>query len=194
MLSKIELSHIPPGLSVYVGLYSDVENAAFLRKQLLDQNSDFEFAFLDARSILSTTHVLAAVFRAINDMSNGRMKSRNVHSEIVFAFNSNNNISEAYRKFGILDDTKSLLVIKVTESDPIVYQELVQRSVEGTPLEFNDANLATLSDEESIRKTYKLQAGSKASSKTSKTQPISGEARRDLEISILGLVALRGAT
>lgn len=41
----------------------------------------------------STTHVLAAVFRAVNDMLHSRLKSRNVHSEIVFSFSPNNNVS-----------------------------------------------------------------------------------------------------
>lgn len=43
--------------------------------------------------ILSTTHALAAVFRAANDYGNGRIRSRNVHSEIVFALGPNNNVS-----------------------------------------------------------------------------------------------------
>ena len=43
--------------------------------------------------ILSSNHILAAVFRAANDLENGRLKSRNVHSEIVFALSPNNNVS-----------------------------------------------------------------------------------------------------
>ena len=43
--------------------------------------------------VLSPTHVLAAVFRATNDYLNDRMKSKNVHSEIVFALSPNNNVS-----------------------------------------------------------------------------------------------------
>lgn len=38
-------------------------------------------------------HVLAGVFRAVNDYGNGRIRSRNVHSEIVFALGPNNNVS-----------------------------------------------------------------------------------------------------
>lgn len=44
--------------------------------------------------LLSTTHVLAAVFRALNDQLNARLKSRNVHSEIVFSLSPNNNVRE----------------------------------------------------------------------------------------------------
>lgn len=46
--------------------------------------------------ILSTTHLLAAVFRAANDYQNGRIRSRNVHSETVFALSPNNNVSDAH--------------------------------------------------------------------------------------------------
>jgi EKC/KEOPS complex subunit CGI121/TPRKB len=47
-----------------------------------------------SQKILSTAHVLAAVFRAINDRENHRMKSANVHSEIVFSLNPSNNVSQ----------------------------------------------------------------------------------------------------
>jgi EKC/KEOPS complex subunit CGI121/TPRKB len=76
-----------------VCLFQHVQNASFLREQLLAGNSDFEYAFLDATVLLSRTHVLAACFRAINDKLNGRLKSRNVHSEIVFSLSPNNNVS-----------------------------------------------------------------------------------------------------
>lgn len=36
--------------------------------------------------------ILAACFRGINDMASNRMKSHNVHSEIVFSFSPNNNV------------------------------------------------------------------------------------------------------
>lgn len=37
-------------------------------------------------------HAITAIFRAVNDYMNGRLKSRNVHSEIVFSFNPANNV------------------------------------------------------------------------------------------------------
>jgi EKC/KEOPS complex subunit CGI121/TPRKB len=76
-----------------VCLFQNVQNAAFLRRQLLEGNVEFEYAFLDASVLLSMKHVLAACFRAVNDMLNGRLRSRNVHSEIVFSLSPNNNVS-----------------------------------------------------------------------------------------------------
>ena len=75
-----------------VCLFKNVKNAPFLRRQLLEGNAEFEYAFLDARVLLTRKHVLGACFRAISDMQNGRMKSRNVHSEIVFSLSPNNNV------------------------------------------------------------------------------------------------------
>jgi len=111
-LCTVKVAHLPAGLNVHVALYRELANSRFLRGQLLEQNRAFEYAFVDgsrvrranicpvpARAdapgcgqILSTAHALAAVFRAVTDMAGGRMKSHNVHSEIVVALSPNNNV------------------------------------------------------------------------------------------------------
>lgn len=91
-MESIQLPHLPRQ-PLQLGLFTDVQNAAFLRQQLLQGNADFEYAFVDASVLVSRDHVLAACFRAINDLLNGRLKTRNVHSEIVFSFSSNNNVN-----------------------------------------------------------------------------------------------------
>ena len=42
--------------------------------------------------ILSKVHILAAAYRAVNDLLENRLRSRNVHSEIVFSLSPNNNV------------------------------------------------------------------------------------------------------
>jgi hypothetical protein len=51
MLETIHLAHLPPHLPIYITLYHSVQNAAFLRQQLLAGNSDFEYAFIDASMV-----------------------------------------------------------------------------------------------------------------------------------------------
>ena len=53
LLREIHLSHLPPDLAVFVAQYRDVENASFLRDQLLAGNAEFEYAFLDASMVCS---------------------------------------------------------------------------------------------------------------------------------------------
>lgn len=57
MLSKVELTHVPADLNIYIALYKDVKNAAFLREQLVNANSEFEFAFIDAKSVSEESEI-----------------------------------------------------------------------------------------------------------------------------------------
>ncbi|KAF6237368.1 hypothetical protein HO173_004258 [Letharia columbiana] len=215
-LQTLNLAHLPPDLAVHIALYADLQNAPFLRDQLLQGNPDFEYALIDATVILSTTHVLAAVFRAANDHLNGRLRSRTVHSEIVFSLGANNNIAQSLRTFGITATTTNLLAIKLTTNPSITastVSEHLTASVNGTPVEFSDATLAKMADVGKIRKLYKLSGVGEADSKGKRRRKDGSEEgsggvdgvkagstgygaereRKELEVAILGLMALRGA-
>lgn len=92
LLQTVQLEHLPPSHSIHIALYRNIQNAAFLQQQLLDGNTDFEYALIDASVIVSKIHALAAVYRAVNDLLSNRLRSRNVHSEIVFSLSPNNNV------------------------------------------------------------------------------------------------------
>lgn len=47
-LETVSLEHVPSSYAVYLTLFRDIQNAAFLQQQLLDRNADFEYAFVDA--------------------------------------------------------------------------------------------------------------------------------------------------
>jgi len=53
MVETIHLAHVPPELAIFVALFSNVENAPFLKEQLITANSDFEYAFIDASMVLN---------------------------------------------------------------------------------------------------------------------------------------------
>lgn len=94
IMETITLPHLHQH-SLHAILFQNLSNASFLRQQLLEGNTDFEYAFLDASVLFSRSQVLAACFRAINDQLQRRMKSKNVHSEIVFSLSPNNNVGLA---------------------------------------------------------------------------------------------------
>lgn len=55
LIKTITLVHVPEDVAVHVALFENVKNAGFLQQQLLDGNSAFEYAFIDA-SVVSRTH------------------------------------------------------------------------------------------------------------------------------------------
>ncbi|KAJ5888196.1 hypothetical protein N7495_008237 [Penicillium taxi] len=191
-LESINLPHLPASLPIHVALYRNVENAAFLREQLLAGNTEFQYAFIDASMVFSREHALTAIFRAVNDYLNDRLKSHNVHSEIVFSFNPTNHIGESLRKFGVSDSTKDLLAVKVSVSPEITHDSVaahLESSIKGTSVPFDDQIISEISDITKIKKVYKLAAlpspGDKVSNGT--------DARRRLELSLLGAIALRAS-
>ena len=52
-LQTLHLAHLPPDLAVHVALYTELQNATFLREQLLAGNAEFEYAFIDASVVRS---------------------------------------------------------------------------------------------------------------------------------------------
>ncbi|KAI9894096.1 MAG: hypothetical protein M1814_004867 [Vezdaea aestivalis] len=190
IVESIHIQHLPLTHPVHAVLFRDVNNATAIRHQLLAGNSDFEYAFVDAsvvRTVVSRVHALAAAFRAVSDLLAERLKTRNVHSEIVFAFSPSNNIADSFRRFGISDSTKHLLILKVA-TNPSISRQSVQDHlltvVDGKPARFTDTELVQLADLAKICKIYKLPLP------PTKTQP---DVIKDLEVSILGAMALRGA-
>jgi EKC/KEOPS complex subunit CGI121/TPRKB len=203
MPQQLSLPHLP--LPIYVSLYTSVHNTPFLRSQLLAGNKSFEYAFIDATLLITTRHLLAAIFRACNDWSSDRLKSHNIHSEIVFSLGANNNIGEAFRRFGLAEGTREIVVVKVGGEDGVSLEgirEFLAENVEGEEVEFNDENLGKVSNVERIRKIYKVSTGSKAirtingSSNGSSANHADGpdDETKFLETQILGAIALRGAT
>lgn len=51
--AAVETLHLPflPDYTLFATLFIDLQNAPFLRRQLLEGNRDFEYAFIDASSV-----------------------------------------------------------------------------------------------------------------------------------------------
>ncbi|KAL8696510.1 MAG: hypothetical protein Q9224_002756 [Gallowayella concinna] len=174
LLHTLRLTHLPEDLTIYIALYQDVKNAAFLQQQLLQGNTAFEYAFLDASMI-----------------------------------------AESFRRFGISPATTSMYAIKVasnTPTDATSIRKHLSDNIEGTPLPFTDLEIAQVTDIVKVRKIYKLtnvtKGNSRINGKGRKEKQKQDEGvgsvngdqgqedaeRKELEIMVLGLMALRGAT
>ncbi|KAK4187930.1 hypothetical protein QBC35DRAFT_217934 [Podospora australis] len=167
-LERIPLEHIPRTHRVYGALFKNVTNAPFLQTQLVSRNAEFEYAFIDASSVLSRFHLLAGVYTALNTLLDGTLRTPNVHSEVVSSLNINNNIADGYRRWGITPvKTKDLIVIKILTSPEPLSEEDEEKErqqvwahltevIEGTPVPLTDEELATTTDWPKVRKYYKL--------------------------------------
>ena len=69
----------------------------------------------------------------------------------------------------------------------------MEAAVEGNSVEFSDKELASICDVDEIRKIYKL-GSVKAKQSDQSTSNLTDEERKEMESSILGAIALRGAT
>lgn len=91
-LETLQIEHVPSDHHVYAALFRDVQNVDFLQAQLIGKNPEFEYAFIDASVIISRTHLFAAIFRALNTLTEGTLQTPNVHSDIVIGLNPTNNV------------------------------------------------------------------------------------------------------
>ena len=88
---------------VHIFLFTEVLNAIELRSRLLAGDSEYLYAFLDADLVLSPFSIklieivsqlqlLAAVNRAVHDEHYGQMRTKHLHSEIVYALAATQNV------------------------------------------------------------------------------------------------------
>ncbi|EPE09824.1 kinase binding protein [Ophiostoma piceae UAMH 11346] len=190
---QIPIEHLPPGYAVYGALYKDTTNAAFLQSQLLARNPEFEYALIDASTLLSSAHVLAAVFKAVWAAYKNALKTPNVHSETVLGLSPSFNIAEAYRRYGIGPESRNVVVIKIiTDASKTLaaVEQHVAQKVQGTPVPLTDDAVAACTDVGKVKKYYKLNGvASLAGGPKSQAAP---EKLREAEVLALGAMALRG--
>lgn len=100
------------------------------------------------------------------------------------------------------DKTRDLLVIKLATSTSITAESVSRHmgAIEATPVEFNDENLQKISDVDRILKTYKIARMASNPSDGGKVVnerrhgPEILQGRNSIEVAILGMIALRGAS
>jgi EKC/KEOPS complex subunit CGI121/TPRKB len=107
-------------------------------------------------------------------------------------------IAESFRRFGVSPTTTSLLIIKISTPSAQVtaqqIQEHLTKSIEGKQVPFEDDVISKLTDLARIKKIYKLNAAGRGGKKETAGGVTETEERKELEIFVLGSMALRGST
>ncbi|KAF9236401.1 kinase binding protein CGI-121-domain-containing protein [Melanogaster broomeanus] len=152
---------------VYAAKFKGVTNAATVRSRIVNaasmespegeiEREAVNFAFINAKLVTSPIHLQTAIYQALLSESQGLLRTKTIHSEIIWALNPTNNITEAIRRYGVSDTSTDLIIVRVATSDyPGVLQDM-RDVVEG---ELDSlANISETTDWSSVRKHYKLNA------------------------------------
>jgi len=150
---------------VYAAKFKGVTNAATVRSRIVNaasmggpegeiEREAVNFAFINAKLITSPVHLQTAIYQALLSESQGLLRTKTIHSEIIWAFNPTNNITEAIRRYGVSDASTDLIIVRVATSDiPGVLQDM-RNVIEG---ELDSlANVSQTTDWSLVRKHYKL--------------------------------------
>ncbi|KAM9334774.1 EKC/KEOPS complex subunit TPRKB [Symphorus nematophorus] len=133
-------------------LFKEVKNAAELRQSAVE--GKISGALINPTMLVNPFQVLVAANKAVHLQKAGKMKTRSLFSEIIFNLSPTNNISEAFKRFGISDGDDAVLVVLVHNEDASQLLSDITARVDGTQVPAED--VSSLSDEAKIKKLYKV--------------------------------------
>uniref|UniRef100_A0A1A7XCM2 EKC/KEOPS complex subunit TPRKB n=1 Tax=Iconisemion striatum TaxID=60296 RepID=A0A1A7XCM2_9TELE len=133
-------------------LYNDVKNAAELRRKAME--GKINGALINPTMLVSPFQVLVAANKAVHLQTAGKMKTKTLNAEIIFNLSPTNNISEAFKRFGISDGDHSVLVVVVHKNNEEQFVSDISAMVDGQQLPVED--VSSLSDFNKIKKLYKI--------------------------------------
>lgn len=82
-----------PQFKVSIHKFSNVKNSADIKQNLLSGNQDYNFAFINSYTIVSAEQLIAAVYRALLDYTKDKIRTRTLHSEVIFSLSPTQNVS-----------------------------------------------------------------------------------------------------
>ncbi|XP_036977363.1 EKC/KEOPS complex subunit TPRKB [Acanthopagrus latus] len=141
-----------PDQKVTQMLFKEVKNAAELRQSAME--GKINGALINPTMLVDPFQVLVAANKAVHLQKTGKMKTRSLYSEIIFNLSPNNNISEAFKKFGISDGDSSVMVVLVHSEDESQLLSDITARVNGRQVPVED--VSSLSDQAKIKKLYKV--------------------------------------
>lgn len=141
-----------PGHRVTQVLFKEVRNAAELRQSAVA--GKINGALINPTMLVNPFQVLVAANKAVNLQKTGKMKTRSLYSEIIFNLSPTNNISEAFKRFGISDGDDSVLVVLIHNEDESQLLSDITGRVNGQQVPVED--VSSLSDHAKIKKLFKV--------------------------------------
>lgn len=139
-----------PQFTVYLFKFKNVTNSKEIKQNLIKGDKRYDFSFINAQTVLSEEQLLSAVYRALLDHTQDKIRTKTIHSEVIFSLSPTQNIMDALRRFGIQDDSTDLIVIKIVDSNS--QEEFDLGVVEGEQVDITDEDLKSTAILKTIKK------------------------------------------
>lgn len=141
-----------PEYTVTQMLFRDVKNATELRKMAV--NGEIKGALINPSMIVDAFQILVASNKAVHLHKIGKMKTRSLYSEIIFNLSPTNNISEAFKRFGISDRDSAVYIVLVHNKEETLNVDDIISKVDGQQIDVDQ--VSELTDAAQIKKLYKV--------------------------------------
>ncbi|KAK4057906.1 hypothetical protein OIO90_001125 [Microbotryomycetes sp. JL221] len=162
------------GVEVHAALFTPITCAAELRQRLVTastlpqdaqgdaERAQLDFAFIDASMLASRMHLLSAITQALVSQSDGALKTKTIHSEVLWRLEPGSNISDSLKHFGLSVSTASLVLVRIApfgfSTRATILNHMTQLVHQATPHSLD--LLGDLPNDgtniKSLRKVYKL--------------------------------------
>ncbi|XP_048012096.1 EKC/KEOPS complex subunit TPRKB [Megalobrama amblycephala] len=133
-------------------LFKDVKNATELRKMAV--NGDINGALINPSMVVDAFQILVAANKAVHLHKIGKMKTRSLYSEIIFNLSPTNNISEAFKRFGISDSDSAVHIVLVHNKEETLNIDDIISKVDGQQIAVDQ--VSDLTDAAKVKKLYKV--------------------------------------
>ncbi|KAG0309882.1 hypothetical protein BGZ98_003425 [Dissophora globulifera] len=144
---------VPNAGDVHMACFISVKNAPDLKERLQAQDKTLTFAMVESNLIMDVVQLLVAATRAAKDNDTKKLSTQSLSSEIIYNLSPTKNIAESLKRFGITEDTTSLIAVKIG-GDPIEVMEDMSKTVDGILVSFS--KLDQEKDIKRLRQYYKI--------------------------------------
>ncbi|XDT03327.1 Hypothetical protein J6898_01128 [Nakaseomyces glabratus] len=100
-----------PDFEISITAFENVTNSESIRFKV----ATLPYAFLDARMIYSQEQLYAALYRVLVEQKYNKLRTKTIHSEIMLCLSPTSNIGDAFKKFGIKEDSNTVICLHIKD-------------------------------------------------------------------------------
>ncbi|KAG0299353.1 hypothetical protein BGZ97_003765 [Linnemannia gamsii] len=152
-MESFPIDTLPTAGDIHMACFTAVKNAPDLKEKLQNQDKSLTFAIVESNLIMDVFQLLLAATKAAHDNETGKLATQTISTEIIYNLSPSKNIAESLKRFGISEDTTSLIAVKIGGNADEIMEEM-SRTVEGNLVSFS--KLDQEKDMVRLRQYYKI--------------------------------------